>query len=168
MIFYTISMAYVSHYWWNLIQEISPDAPWPMVLEYVSTFGSPLGGETKYGENMESKQRDDLTPYFLWLEGSQTFKGHIYFWYHPVMFIRWMWAVQWWGVPVRDFTFQAKNGSGNHVALPCSDATRYPLKKGKLRKDWDANPLTGHNPCTSRRIVTMKPYETIRLYDHSC
>ena len=152
--------------WWNLIQEISPDAPWcwnmSLHLDHPWVFFHKIWW--KYGEQAE-RRSDSIFSVAGRIANFQ--RTHI-FCYHPVMFIRWMWAVQWWGVPVRDFTFQAKNGSGNHVALTCSDATRYPLKKGKLRKDWDANPLTGHNPCTSRRIVTMKPYETIRLYDHSC
>jgi len=107
---------------------------------------------------MESKQRDDLTPYFLWLEGSQTFKGHIF-----LVSSGHVYQVNVGSSVMRcsrsGLHLPSKNGSGNHVALPCSDATRYPSKKGKLRKDWDANPLTGHNPCTSRRIVTN--YETI-------
>ena len=141
--------------WWNLIQEISPDAPWSWNMSL--HLDHPWGVKQNMVKIWRASRETIWLHIFCGWKDRKLSKD-TYFWYHPVMFIRWMWAVQWWGVPVRDFTFQAKMAAETTLLFP---AVMLPVtrQKRKLRKDWDANPLTGHNPCTSRRIVTN--YETI-------
>ena len=153
----------------QLVKLDSRDFPrCSMVLEYVSTFGSPLGF---FPQNMVK----------IWRASRETIWLHIFCGWKDRKLSKDTYFLLSSG-----HVYQVNVGSSmmrcsrSGLHLPSKKWQRkprcsslqwcYPLpfKKGKLRKDWDANPLTGHNPCTSRRIVTMKPYETIRLYDHSC